>query len=122
MPAFTLLSIALLAASAAAKQCTNFTVPVTISARTGVFGNSATIETSLDATTFAQNMTRQGRNYTAQALTGYKTTEGTYNISATYCVPSFSDASGIHAIQVLTHGTRESSKALTKLNEAKYSD
>jgi len=104
MHTFTLLSTALLAGSAAAKQCRNFTVPVTISARTGVFGNSATIETSLDATTFAQNMTEQGQNYTAAALTGYKTTAGTYNISATYCVPSFSNASGIHAVQVLTHG------------------
>lgn len=101
---FSLLSIALLAGSAAAKQCTNFTVPVTISARTGVFGNSATIDTSLDATTFTQNMTRQGQNYTELAFTGFRTTEGTYNISATYCVPSFSNASGIHAVQLLTHG------------------
>jgi len=78
----TLLTSALLAGSAAAKSCLNFTVPVTISARTGVFGNSATIETNLDPTTFAQNMTQQGRNYSATALTGYQTTSGTYNISA----------------------------------------
>jgi len=104
MHTFTLLSTALLAGSAAAKQCLNFTVPVTISARTGVFGNSATIESSLDATTFAQNLTQQGQNYTDRALTGYRTTAGTYNISAKYCVPSFSNASSINAIQLMTHG------------------
>lgn len=104
MYTFTLLSTALLAGSAAAKQCVNFTVPVTISARTGVFGNSQTLETNLDATYFAQNMTEQGQNYTAAAFTGFQTTAGTYNISAKYCVPSFSNASGVNALQILTHG------------------
>lgn len=83
MHALALLSAAVLAGSAgsaSAKSCLNFTVPVNISARTGVFGNSATIETNLDPTTFIQNMTRQGGNYSAEALTGYATTSGSYNI------------------------------------------
>jgi hypothetical protein len=100
----TAIATSVLAGSVAAKSCMNITVPVTISARTGTFGNSATIEGPLDPTTFALNMTRQGQNYTAAALTGYATTSGTYNISATYCVPHEKAASNITTLQVLTHG------------------
>ena len=99
------LSLAVLASFstyAAAKSCTNITVPVTVSARTGMF-NIAVPQTNLDATTFIQNVTQQGRNFTDIALTGYKTTSGTYNISAQFCVPS-ADTSTNPTVQVLTHG------------------
>ena len=98
------LAMVVLAGSAAAKTCINMTVPVTISARTGVF-NIAVPQTNLDATTFAQNQTQQGRNFTQTALSGYATTAGTYNISAQYCMPSSMNASTTEStVQILTHG------------------
>lgn len=95
----------MLAGSAAAKQCVNLTIPVDISARTGVF-NIDVPQTNLDAATFISNQTRQGRNFSDVALTGYATTSGIYNISVQFCEPSVS--SGGYGkkptLQVLTHG------------------
>lgn len=102
MYALPLLSLALLASSAAAKKCVNITVPVDISARTGVF-NIKTPTTNLEATTFIQNITQQGRNFTDLVLTGYKTTAGTYNISTQYCTPSVNNVKN-PTVQILTHG------------------
>lgn len=94
--------LALLASSAAAKKCMNMTVPVDISARTGVFDITVP-KTNLEATTFIQNFTQQGRNFTDLVLTGYKTTAGTYNISTQFCVPSENNVTN-PTVQVLTHG------------------
>lgn len=102
MYALSFASVALLASSAAAKKCTNITVPVDISARTGVFDITVP-KTNLEATTFIQNFTQQGRNFTNLALTGYKTTAGTYNISTQFCVPSENGVKN-PTVQVLTHG------------------
>jgi len=96
------LLLVILAGSAAAKVCINQTVTVDISARTGVF-NIALPQTNLDATTFIQNITQQGRNFTDVALTGYATTAGTYNISTQFCTPSMSNGTN-PTVQVLTHG------------------
>ena len=96
------LAAALLVASVAAKTCVNVTVPVDISARTGVF-NLAVPQTNLDSTTFIQNLTQQGRNYTETALSGYATTSGKYDISAQFCKPSVSNTSS-PTLQILTHG------------------
>ena len=97
-------AVAVFAASAAAKTCTNLTVPVTISARTGVF-NIPVPQTNFDATAFIQNQTQQGRNFTETALSGYATTAGTYDISAQFCMPSDMDTSmTLPTLQVLTHG------------------
>lgn len=97
-------AVVLLAGSAAAKTCMNMSVPVTISARTGVF-DIAVPQTNLDATTFAQNQTQQGRNFTETILSGYATTAGTYNISAQFCMPSSMNATMTKpTIQILTHG------------------
>lgn len=106
-------ALALLVGSVTAKTCINQTVPVTISAREGVF-NIAVPQTNLDATTFVQNMTQQGRNFTNVALAGYDTVSGTYNISTEYCVPGNgtpgsagwgSSGSGAQpTLQILTHG------------------
>lgn len=95
------LALFVLAGSVAAKTCMNMSVPVTISARTGVF-NIAVPQTNLDATTFAQNQTQQGRNFTETALLGYATTAGTYNISAEFCMPSSTNTTT--TVQILTHG------------------
>lgn len=98
------LAVAVLAGSAAAKTCINVTVPVTISARTGVF-DIPVPQTNLDATAFIQNQTQQGRNFTETALSGYATTAGTYHISAQFCMPSSMDTTTADpTLQILTHG------------------
>jgi len=54
-----------------AKQCQNITVPVTISARNGLFDQSAlTPVTNIDVTNFILNLVQQGENYTANVLQG----------------------------------------------------
>jgi hypothetical protein len=95
-------ALALVAASASAKQCINATVPVNLVARQAVF-NLAVPQTNLEATDFILNMTQQGRNFTDLVLTGYNTTAGTYNISTQFCMPS-NDNSKNPTVQVLTHG------------------
>ena len=102
MFALAFLPLALLSAAVAAKDCKNITIPVTVSARQGIF-NIDLPQTSLDATTFIQNVTRQGRNFSDTVVTGYQTVSGTYNISAQFCKPS-NDNSSNPTIQVLTHG------------------
>lgn len=96
------LGLVLLAGLAAAKTCTNMTVPVDISARTAVF-NIANLQTNLDATTFIQNLTRLGQNFSEISLSGYTTTSGIYNISIQFCAPSASNVTD-PKVQVLTHG------------------
>ena len=98
-----LLSMLALARLMSAKQCLNTSVPVTVQSRNAVFGGTALPVTALDATTFIQNMTQQGQNFTATALTGYADVHGTYNISTQFCVPSVSNVSN-PTVQVLTHG------------------
>jgi pimeloyl-ACP methyl ester carboxylesterase len=86
----------------AAKSCVNLTIPVTISSRNGVFNNYAIPETPLDSTAFSLNLTTFAKNATAEALTGYATVSGTYQISAQLCTPT---TKGSHnTVQVLTHG------------------
>ena len=102
MHAYSVLIFALLLGLAAARTCVNLTVPVDISARTGVF-NLAVPQTNLDSTTFIQNLTQQGRNFTNVALSGYATTSGIYDISAQFCAPSVTNPSR-STLQVLTHG------------------
>lgn len=95
--------LALTASVVTAKTCFNATVEVDISARNGVFDNIKTPETNLEATAFALASTKTGVNITEQALSGYATVGGRYNISTQYCVPKNSEGSG-HTLQVLTHG------------------
>lgn len=94
--------LALLTTFAAAKKCMNASVPVTISARQGIF-NIDVPQTSLDAITLIQNITQQGRNFTDVALSGYQTVSGTYNISTQFCTPD-ANTSTNPTVQVLTHG------------------
>ncbi|EMC96311.1 hypothetical protein BAUCODRAFT_470284 [Baudoinia panamericana UAMH 10762] len=96
----TAVAVAAIASLAEARQCANFTVPVQLSARNGVF-NQTTPVTNIDVTNFFLNLTQQGGNYSAATLTGYRTVSGTYNIEATYCRP---DNGSANTVQVLTHG------------------
>ncbi|KAI4146251.1 MAG: hypothetical protein L6R39_003524 [Caloplaca ligustica] len=97
-----LLSPALLAISIVAKQCINLTVPVTISARNGVF-NIPTLQGNADATTFVQNLTSIRGNFTEEALLDYATVSGAYEISAKFCKPDVENGKN-PTVQVLTHG------------------
>ncbi|KAK8219931.1 hypothetical protein M8818_000346 [Zalaria obscura] len=102
MVAVTLLAPVLLGCLAAAKTCTNVTVPVTIMARQGMF-EVPTLQSNFDATTFALNFTTQGTNFTNASLTGYQTVNLPANISAKYCKPD-NDSSASPTVQVLSHG------------------
>lgn len=94
---------ALAAGAASAKICFNATVEIDISARNGVFDNIKTPDTNLDVTAFALASTKTGTNITEEALSGYATVGGTYNISTQYCMPKNSEVGG-HSLQILTHG------------------
>ncbi|KAI4177132.1 MAG: hypothetical protein LQ343_000614 [Gyalolechia ehrenbergii] len=96
------LTATLLATSVVAKQCTNITVPVSISARNGVF-NIPTLRGNADATTFAQNLTSIRGNFTEEALLGYATVTGVYDISAKFCKPETENGTN-PTVQLLTHG------------------
>lgn len=85
-----------------AKRCTNLTVPVDISARNAVF-SIPSFRSNLDATTFAQNLTSVGGNFSQEALKGYATITGQFNISAKFCQPDY-DSGHNRTVQVLTHG------------------
>lgn len=66
---FISLTIAALTSIGAARQCTNYTIPLSVSARNAVF-NLATPSSPVDVTNFALDLTRQGHNLTNELLTG----------------------------------------------------
>lgn len=100
----TLALAALLSIGSEAKICQNITIPVNISARTGIYNVPPPVDQHA-VTGFAQNFTRQGGNYSEEAFTGFNTTTGSYSISAKYCKPSNGSASGNGStVQFLTHG------------------
>ena len=98
----SILALAAVTGGALAKQCMNFTVPVDISARNGVF-NLPTLQSNLDATTFAQNLTNIRANFTKASLLDYTTVTGKYMISVKFCTPD-NDNGQNPTVQVLTHG------------------
>ncbi|KAF2673752.1 alpha/beta-hydrolase [Microthyrium microscopicum] len=89
-----------LVALTTAKKCSNITVPISISARNGVFNLSAPAN-NIEATNFVLNLAQAGQNYSATLLSGYQTVSGDYNISTTLCHP---DSGPSSILQVLTHG------------------
>lgn len=101
----TLTLVAILTPCTTAKICINVTVPVTISAQNGIY-NIAIPQTNLEAIDFARNLTQQGRNFSDTVFTGFKTVQGTYNISTQFCTPTKGNATNATnpTIQVLTHG------------------
>ncbi|OQD99676.1 hypothetical protein PENVUL_c063G09902, partial [Penicillium vulpinum] len=93
----------LMTSAAAAKTCYNVTVEVPVTARNGVFDKISTPQTNFDATSFVLSATKQGRNMTEIALSGYTTVSGHYNISTQYCMPNNAGNSA-YTLQILTHG------------------
>ena len=100
MVTFSLAALALVASAVSAKQCSNITVPVSISARNGIFNVQAP-ETNIDVTNLILNGVRRGSNSTAAVLQDYTTVSGGYNLAATYCAP---DHGSPEIVQLLTHG------------------
>lgn len=88
-----------LAIPALAKQCQNFTVPVSISANNKIF-NVPSFETSLDVTTFVQDLLNIGGN--AFGSSGTKAVSGNYNISVEFCQPD-TPKSKAPTLQFLVH-------------------
>lgn len=89
-----------LATVTAARQCSNFLIPVEIESRQGQF-KEVPVESNLDVGAFATKFNRFQKNYTAELLDGYRTLSGSFKISAQYCRP---DSGSSGTIQVLTHG------------------
>ncbi|KEF52825.1 uncharacterized protein A1O9_11242 [Exophiala aquamarina CBS 119918] len=94
------LALAACASMASARKCQNITIPVSISARNGVF-NVATPQNNIDVTNLMLKMAKQESNYTAEVLTGYATVSGDYELAATFCTP---DKGPGKTLQILTHG------------------
>lgn len=92
----------LLASPIAAKKCQNISIPVTLSARNGIF-NLPILEINLDATTFIQKLNNIGGNFSNEVLTDYQTIDNTYDISAKFCSPDTGSGSN-PTVQFLTHG------------------
>jgi len=90
----------LLAGFAAARQCSNFLIPVEINSRQGQF-KQVPVESNLDVGAFATKFTEFQKNYTATLLEGYRTFSGSFKVSAQYCRP---DSGSSDTIQVLSHG------------------
>ena len=90
----------LLATVASARQCKNLTIPITASARNGVFSLEAPV-TNIDVTNFILNLGQQSANYSQSVLESYTTFSGNYSIAATYCQPDKGPSS---VLQILTHG------------------
>ena len=111
-----------LASAAAAKHCTNITIPVSISARNGVFDIKLP-KTEVEVTNFFLNVAKQNSNYSSSVTKGvsptwgdipvrdgckcadaclqFETVKGDYKLAATYCEP---DSGAGQNLQILTHG------------------
>jgi hypothetical protein len=100
MAPLKIISPLLLAGFVAARQCSNFLIPVNISSRQGQF-KEVPVESNLDTGAFAIRYIEYQANYTATLLEGYQTLQGSYNISAQYCRP---DSGSSGTIQLLNHG------------------
>ncbi|KAF2034324.1 alpha/beta-hydrolase [Setomelanomma holmii] len=100
MAILTALSPLLLASAAAARQCSNFLIPVDISSRQGQF-KEVPVQSNLDTGAFATRFSEYQANYTATLLQGYQTLQRSYKISAQYCKP---DSGSSGTIQLLSHG------------------
>ncbi|KAI2620084.1 Alpha/Beta hydrolase protein [Hypoxylon sp. NC1633] len=102
-PALPAVLVAGLAAVAAARNCKNITVPVSISAQNANL-TLAVPQDNIEVNNIILDIAQPGVNFTALELSPddqFVTVEGTYSIAATYCEP---DAGPGHALQVLTHG------------------
>ncbi|QDS74961.1 hypothetical protein FKW77_004889 [Venturia effusa] len=99
-PSISAIALTALATLAEARQCQNLTIPLQVSARQGKYNLKAPSD-DIAVTNFILDLTRQGHNYTNEALAGYQTVSGSYKIAATLCHPDKGPSS---TLQILTHG------------------
>lgn len=97
---FTAIFPLVLAGVTTARQCSNFSIPVTIASRQGQF-KQIPAESNFDIGAFALRFSEFGKNYSATLLDGYQTWNASVQISAQYCRP---DNGSNGAIQLLSHG------------------
>ncbi|KAG5981195.1 hypothetical protein E4U55_003203 [Claviceps digitariae] len=89
------------AALSTAMKCWNMTIPISISARNGVFDlKPPTAE--FDLTALFLDISRPGNNATARYLKDYATVSGDYKLAATYCEAAARCSRD--TLQILTHG------------------
>jgi hypothetical protein len=74
----TLVLLLVLLNLTSAYTCINSTYSFSLSAISATFGNLAIPTTNEDVVAFALSATKQGQNFTAEALTGYHTQSGNY--------------------------------------------
>ena len=98
----SLLAHAFLTTSVLAKYCQNFSVPVTVHARNGIF-NVPPLRDNQDVTTFFANFTKPGGNFSNEILLGYQTINKTYDISVKFCRPDTGYGRN-SSLQFLIHG------------------
>ena len=98
----SLLACTLLATSVLAKHCQNFSVPVTLCARNGIF-DVPTLRNNHDATIFIADFTNPKGNFSDEVLLGYQTIHNTYEISVKFCRPDAGYGKD-PTVQFLTHG------------------
>ena len=113
-----LLAYAFLTTSVLAKYCQNFSVPVTVHARNGIF-NVPPLRDNQDASTFFANFTKPGGNFSNEILLGYQTINKTYDISVKFCRPDTGYGRN-SSVQFLTHGIGFD-KTLVNPNSATFS-
>lgn len=82
MKSFTTAAVAAsLISAAAAKKCTNMTVPVTVNSRNALFDKDAlTPHSNIDVTDFILNLSQQGHNYTMDQLKGVSVNVRLYQV------------------------------------------
>lgn len=69
---YTIATVAALAGLVSARQCQNLTIPVSLSARNGVFNLTAP-QNNIEVTNFILDLTQPGKNYSADILEGVST-------------------------------------------------
>lgn len=100
-------SIALaLTAAVAAQQCQNITIPVTISANNSVINDQAPYPNNQsEVTTFIAKFLQIPQPSSSRFINGSFINNATYNITATYCQSTASNATNsTKPLQILIHG------------------
>ncbi|KAE8447325.1 hypothetical protein EG329_010883 [Mollisiaceae sp. DMI_Dod_QoI] len=82
------------------KTCREYTIPVTVTAGTYVWG-LPNLTTNYDAATFTTELARWDANVTFHPISGFVNTTGSYEISGTFCAPTKGESS---TVLIATHG------------------
>lgn len=98
-PLFVLASLAS-ATNASSKTCKDYTLPLTITAGSYIWG-LPNITNNYDITTFTNNLSRWDANVTFAPISGFKNTTINVEISGTFCQPK---GGNVSTVVIATHG------------------